>query len=85
MALEAGGRGVRVYGFQPGVVDTVMQDLIRDSGMNEVSRLTREQLADPSDPARVIGWLCTDEAVDLAGKELSISDQHLRRRAGLED
>ena len=85
VALEAGGGGVRVYGFQPGVVDTEMQGVIRDSGMNEVSRLPREQLADPSEPARVIGWLCTDEAADLAGKELSISDQHLRRRAGLED
>jgi 3-oxoacyl-[acyl-carrier protein] reductase len=85
VALEAGGRGVRVYGFQPGVVDTHMQGLIRASGMNEVSRLPREQLADPGEPARVIAWLCTDEAADLAGKELSMSDQQLRRRAGLED
>ena len=85
VALEAGDRGVRVYGFQPGVVDTDMQGLIRDSGLNEVSELPREQLADPSEPARVIAWLCTDEAADLAGKELSIGDQQLRRRAGLED
>jgi NAD(P)-dependent dehydrogenase (short-subunit alcohol dehydrogenase family) len=74
-----------VYGFQPGVVDTDMQGLIRDSGLNEVSRLPRERLADTSELARVIAWLCTDEAADLAGKELSISNQQLRRRAGLED
>jgi NAD(P)-dependent dehydrogenase (short-subunit alcohol dehydrogenase family) len=85
VALEAGDCGVRVYGFQPGVVDTDMQGLIRNSGLSEVSKLPREQLADPSEPARVIAWLCTDEAADLAGKELSIGDQQLRRRAGLED
>jgi 3-oxoacyl-[acyl-carrier protein] reductase len=85
VALEAGDSGVRVYGFQPGVVDTDMQGLIRNSGLNEVSKLPREQLADPSEPARVIAWLCTDEAADLAGKELSIGDQQIRRRAGLED
>jgi NAD(P)-dependent dehydrogenase (short-subunit alcohol dehydrogenase family) len=85
VALEAGDCRVRVYGFQPGVVDTDMQGLIRDSGLNEVSRLPRERLADTSEFARVIAWLCTDEAADLAGKELSISNQQLRRRAGLED
>ncbi len=85
VALEAGDGGIRVYGFQPGVVDTSMQETIRGSGINEISGLDREQLADPSEPARVIAWLCTDDAADLAGSELSISDQELRRRAGLED
>jgi len=85
VALEAGDGGVRVYGFQPGVVDTSMQERIRGSGLNEISGLDREQLTDPSEPARVIAWLCTDDAADLAGSELSISDQELRRRAGLED
>jgi 3-oxoacyl-[acyl-carrier protein] reductase len=84
VALEAGDRGVRVYSFQPGVVDTEMQGTIRASGINEVSRLPREQLADPGEPARAIAWLCTDEAVDLAGRELSIGDGELRHRAGLE-
>jgi NAD(P)-dependent dehydrogenase (short-subunit alcohol dehydrogenase family) len=61
-----------------------MQGTIRASGINEVSRLPREQLADPGEPARAIAWLCTDEAVDLAGRELSIGDGELRHRAGLE-
>jgi NAD(P)-dependent dehydrogenase (short-subunit alcohol dehydrogenase family) len=82
IAHEYGG-AVRAYGFQPGVVDTDMQGLIRASGMNEISRLKREQLRPVSDPARVIAWLCSDEATDLAGQELSIADATLRARAGL--
>lgn len=85
IALEAGDDGVRVYGFQPGVVDTEMQGEVRASRINEISELKREQLTDPSEPARMISWLSTDEAVDLAGQELSINDQEIRRRAGLED
>lgn len=84
LRLEAGPLGVRVYGFQPGVVDTQMQSIIRASGVNDVSRLRRDQLADPSEPAHIIAWLCSEEAADLAGQELTIRDPELRRRAGLE-
>lgn len=83
LALEAGPLGVRVYGLQPGVVDTHMQELIRRSGINEVSRLRRDQLADPSEPAHLISWLITEDAADLAGQELTIRDGDLRARAGL--
>ena len=80
---EYGSLGVRCYGFQPGVVDTEMQGLIRESGMNEISRLRRDQLRPASDPACVIAYLCSAEAADLAGSELSIADAELCRRAGL--
>lgn len=85
LALEVAGQGVRVYGFGPGVVDTEMQSHIRASGINPISQLPRETLADPRDPARVIAWLCSSEAADLAGQELSIRDLTLRQRAGLEE
>ena len=83
LALEYGGEGLRVFGFQPGVVDTGMQGQIRASGINEVSRLKREDLASPDDPARAIVYLCGPQADDLAGQELSIRDPDLRRRVGL--
>jgi len=82
--LEYGHEGLRVFGFGPGVVDTEMQVLIRASGVNEVSRLPRASLAPAERPARVIAWLCGPEADDLAGQELSIRDEALQRRAGLE-
>ena len=84
LALELGGAGVRVYSFQPGVVDTDMQGQIRASGLNPVSQLPRAQLVSPRDPARVMAWLCRLEASDLNGQELSVNDPHLRQRAGLE-
>ncbi len=80
---EYAAAGVRAFSFQPGVVDTEMQGLIRASGMNEISRLKREQLRPVSDPAQVIAYLCTDAAVDLAGKELAIGSADLRGRVGL--
>lgn len=83
-ALEAAEKNVRVYGFAPGVVDTSMQGSIRASGINRVSELPRESLAAASDPAKAIAWLCGEEAADLAGQELTIRDQDLRQRIGLE-
>ncbi|WP_029010694.1 SDR family NAD(P)-dependent oxidoreductase [Azospirillum halopraeferens] len=83
LALEYGGEGLRVFGFQPGVVDTQMQVAIRASGINEVSRLRREDLAKPDDPARAIVYLCTAAADDLRGQELTIRDPALRTRVGL--
>ncbi len=84
LALEVGARGVHVYGLRPGVVDTEMQEIIRASGMNEVSRLQREDLVDPRVPAQVVAWLCIESAADLAGQELDVRDATLRQRVGLE-
>lgn len=75
---------MRVYGLQPGVIDTDMQVTIRASGINEISQLKREQLGSPAGPARVIAYLCGDAAADLAGQELSIREPALRQRVGLE-
>ena len=82
-ALEYGAQGVRTYGFGPGVVDTDMQGRIRASGINRVSKIPREELAPAWQPGRAVAWLCTIDAADLAGQELSIRDPSLRARAGL--
>jgi 3-oxoacyl-[acyl-carrier protein] reductase len=84
IALEAEGRGVRVYGFAPGLVDTDMQGLIRTSGINEVSRLPREKLSSPKDATIAMTWLCANSPHDLNGQELDIRDAALRQRIGLE-
>ncbi|MBO1074650.1 SDR family NAD(P)-dependent oxidoreductase [Roseomonas marmotae] len=81
--LECAELGIRCYGFRPGVVDTEMQVAIRASGINEISRLDRSQLAPPEEPARAIAWLCGEEARDLAGEELTVRDAVLRQRVGL--
>ncbi len=54
LMLEYGEQGLRVYGFAPGTVRTAMQEKIRASGMNPVSRLLPEQHLPPEIPAQVI-------------------------------
>lgn len=81
---EYGSLGIRIFGFAPGVVDTEMQVRIRASGINPVSRIPRENLAPPEEPAQGIAWLCTPAADDLAGQELDVRHEEFRRRAGLE-
>ncbi|MCX5571946.1 SDR family NAD(P)-dependent oxidoreductase [Kaistia nematophila] len=83
LALEYGARGIRAFGFAPGIVDTGMQVEIRASGINPVSKLPREALASVDDPAKAIVFLCTSAAGDLAGLEVDIREASFRERAGL--
>lgn len=81
--LEYGHRGIRVFGFAPGIVDTDMQVMIRASGINPVSQLKREQLTQAAEPAFAIAWLCTAAADALAGQELDVRHMEFRRACGL--
>jgi NAD(P)-dependent dehydrogenase (short-subunit alcohol dehydrogenase family) len=84
IAKEYGPRGIRAFGFAPGVVDTDMQGAIRASGINPVSQLPRASLAPPDQPGWAIAWLCTPEAAAMAGQEVDIRHDTFRRAAGLE-
>jgi NAD(P)-dependent dehydrogenase (short-subunit alcohol dehydrogenase family) len=84
LALEYGAEGVRFHGFAPGLVRTAMQEKIRASGLNEISRMPIEALQPPELPAAIVAWLCTAEAADWPSGECSIRDDALRARAGVE-
>jgi NAD(P)-dependent dehydrogenase (short-subunit alcohol dehydrogenase family) len=84
VALENGEAGIRVFGFAPGTIDTDMQVTIRASGVNQISKIPRAELAPVDHPARAIVYLCGADADDLAGQELSLRDADLRRRVGLD-
>jgi 3-oxoacyl-[acyl-carrier protein] reductase len=71
---------VATYGLQPGVVDTEMQVRIRASGINEISRIPRANLAPPQRPAEFIAWLCATRPGDLVGQDLTVNDQALQQR-----
>jgi 3-oxoacyl-[acyl-carrier protein] reductase len=75
VALETAGKGIRVFGFQPGTTDTDMQVLIRASGVNPVSQIPRANLTPVAHPAAAIVYLCTDQANDLNGQEFSLRDE----------
>lgn len=83
VALETAGKGVRVFGFQPGTTDTDMQVLIRASGVNAVSQIPRGNLTPVAHPAKAIVYLCTAAADDLNGQEFSLRDDSFRTRLEL--
>ena len=83
IAAEEGAAGVRVFGFGPGTTDTDMQAVVRASGINPVSRIPKEALTPPDVVARAIVYLCTTDADDLSGTEVSMNDNDFRRRIGL--
>ncbi|HWV21974.1 MAG TPA: SDR family oxidoreductase [Devosia sp.] len=79
--LEYGQR-VRVYGVQPGMVDTDMQSQIRASGLGPVSQFPRKHLSPPAIPARAASWLLRYAPADLNGTEVDLDAISLRLRMG---
>ncbi len=86
IAKEYGDKGVFAYSLQPGMVDTEMQVRIRRAGINEISRIPREQLDPPERSANVIAWLAAERPAELAGQDLHVSHpafaEHLDRPDG---
>ena len=83
LSEEYGARGVAAFSLRPGVVDTEMQVRIRASGMNEISRLPRAQLASPAYAAGIIAWLCDQRPAHHAGMDFNATDAALAGEAGV--
>lgn len=83
IALETTGRGIRIFGFSPGTIDTEMQVKIRASGMNAVSRIPRGDLSPVEHAVRGLIHLCDASCDDLIGQDVSMRDDAFRRRIGL--
>lgn len=83
IALETAGRGIRVFGFSPGTIDTDMQVQIRASGINPVSQIPRGNLTPVEHAVRGLVFLCDRAADDLIGTEVSLRDEAFRTRIGL--
>jgi len=77
---EYGEQDIAAYGVQPGLVDTPMQDTIRASGVNEISRVPKAELSPPSLSARVIAWLADTRPADLRGQDLKTMDPAIAGR-----
>ncbi|MDP3159099.1 MAG: SDR family oxidoreductase [Reyranella sp.] len=83
IALETAGRGIRIFGFSPGTIDTDMQVKIRASGMNRVSRIPRGDLSPVAHAVRGLLYLCDGASDDLIGQDVSMRDEAFRPRIGL--
>ena len=81
--LETKGKGIRVFGFSPGTIDTEMQVKIRASGMNMISQIPRANLSPVEHGVRGLVHLCTAASDDLIGQDASMRDDAFRGRIGL--
>jgi 3-oxoacyl-[acyl-carrier protein] reductase len=81
--LEYGDKGIRVLGLVPGTVATEMQILIKASGINPVSQLDPSVHIPAEWPARAIAWMCSEDAAEFSGTDVSLRDEAIRKRAGL--
>ncbi len=81
--METRDCGIRALGLSPGTVATQMQREIKASGVNPISRLNWSDHIPPEWPARALVWMCTAEADEYLGEELSLRDENLRARLGL--
>ena len=76
-------RGAAVMGLSPGTVATDMQREIKASGVNPVSALDWSDHIPADWPARALLWMCSPEADEFLGQEISLRDEDIRRRIGL--
>lgn len=80
---EYRAQGIRAMGLSPGTVATQMQREIKASGINPVSQLDWSDHIPPDWPAQALVWMCSAEADQYVGQELSLRDEGLRERIGL--
>lgn len=73
--LEYRDRGLRIFSLGVPPTDTVMQASIRDSGINDVSRIPQQNLTSPAVTAAVAVWLCSPAARNQIEKlEIDVRD-----------
>ena len=75
--------GVRSIGLSPGTVATAIQESIRASGINPVSRLDWGEHISPEWAAEAVAWLCSDAGTPYVGTDFSIKTEEGRRLVGL--
>jgi len=80
---ETRDQGIRAMGLSPGTVATQMQREIKASGVNPVSQLEWEDHIPPDWPARALLWMCSSDADEFVGTEISLRDEEIRKRVGL--
>ena len=81
--LECRAIGIRAIGLTPGTVATQMQREINASGVNPVSNLDWSDHIPPEWPAKALLWMCTSDADEFLGQDVSLRDLEIRKRAGI--
>jgi len=74
LAVEVADTDIRIYGFQPGMVNTGMTREGLQKKVNEVSEFNVDEFLHPSEPAGAIAELCTRRPADFHGEEIRCGD-----------
>jgi len=74
VAEEVSGTDIRVYGFQPGMVNTGMTREGLKKQVNMVSRMNVEEFLHPAEPASAIAALCSERPEGFHGQEVCYSE-----------
>jgi NAD(P)-dependent dehydrogenase (short-subunit alcohol dehydrogenase family) len=80
---EAREKGLRIMGLSPGTVATDMQREIKASGINPVSQLEWSDHIPPEWPAQTLVWMCSADADEFCGTDVSLREDDIRKRVGL--
>ena len=75
--------GIRAIGLSPGTVATQMQLEIKESGINQVSQLDWSAHIPAHWPAKALLWMCSSEADEFVGREISLRDEVIRQKVNL--
>lgn len=81
--VEGADQGIRAMGLSPGTVATQMQREIKASGINPVSALDWSDHIPADWPAHCLLWMCSEDADEYLGEEISLRDEDIRRRIGV--
>ncbi|NVD26802.1 SDR family oxidoreductase [Parasphingorhabdus flavimaris] len=80
---EYAEHGIHCVGLSPGTVATEMQGVIRDSGINPVSKLDWSHHIPPEWVAQAIAFLMSREGEEFAGGDFSLKTNEGRAIVGL--
>lgn len=80
---ENASAGIRAMGLSPGTVATQMQREIKASGINPVSQMDWSDHIPADWPAKALLWMCSADADEWIGQEISLRDEAIRARVGL--
>jgi NAD(P)-dependent dehydrogenase (short-subunit alcohol dehydrogenase family) len=81
--LETRDKGLRILGLSPGTVATQMQREIKASGINPISQLDWSVHIPPEWPARTLLWMCSADADEYLGEDISLREDAIRAKVGL--
>ena len=78
--LEGNQYGISSIGLSPGMVDTGMQGKIRASGINQVSKVRKEDLINSKKTGLFALWCASNDANEFSGQMISENDQIVRAK-----